>query len=79
MCVLPGFNGQCQAQSTTNAENIRRLADVEDPLATYVIETTTNSNEMIHLLEKKPSNAIPAGIAATEDKKWVINQSQLRV
>ena len=50
-CGLRGIFGNCQDQSKTNAENIRRLSDFQNILTDYVTEFTTHTDEKFFLVE----------------------------
>ena len=80
-CCLRGIFGNCQDQSKTNAENIRRHADFQNTFTDYVTELITNTDEKFFLVENELAafNAIQSEMAETQDKNWVIIQEQLAV
>ena len=78
---MRGIFGNFQDQSKANAENIRRLADIQNSLTEYVTEFITQTDEKFFLVDNELAalNAIQSAMAATQDKNWIIIQEQLAV
>ena len=81
LCGLRGIFGNCQGQSKANAENIRRLTDLQNSFTDYVTEFITHTDEKFFLVEKELAalNALQSEMAATQDKNWVVIQEQSAV
>ena len=80
-CGLLGIFGTCQDKSKANAENITRVADYTEQVATFVSKIKSKVDKKFYLVseELKELKTIQQQMAETQNKNWEIVEEQFAV
>ena len=78
-CGLFGFFGSCQEQAKENAENIMRLADFSEAVATDLHRLRTNTNKFFFLVSEELAEIkkIQDEMISIHNHNWQLIDEQL--